>query len=291
MRSAKNVEKFIKRVCLKASDQMHERTLNDALAAQEKSSKTKSAKLEPNIWRTIMKSHITKFATAAVLITAVLIGIYAFEGPRVALARTTEAMRVKLSALKEIIIQMRKRERTQETAKPTSRARIRHIETGKSSNSFQYDLFLVQGKQEDLRSFFQKEDIEFTPTTNSANVSYTVLASDKADGFIAFSKSDEELKLLASPRLQIIGGESGIIGTEDLALAVASTLVDDNEHIDLSFSFHDGETGVEVTSVRIKTEEAILIRVLRTESVRGDNGSKEENDIFILILTKLLSPT
>ncbi|HIJ51600.1 MAG TPA: carboxypeptidase regulatory-like domain-containing protein [Planctomycetes bacterium] len=80
MRSAENVENFIKRVCLKASAQMHERTLNDALEAQEKSRKTKSAKFEPNICRIIMKSPITKLAAAAVIIVAVLIGISTFNG-------------------------------------------------------------------------------------------------------------------------------------------------------------------------------------------------------------------
>jgi len=50
---------------------MHERTLNDVLEAQEKSRKTKSTKFEPNIWRTIMKSHITKLAAAAVIIVTV----------------------------------------------------------------------------------------------------------------------------------------------------------------------------------------------------------------------------
>jgi outer membrane lipoprotein-sorting protein len=80
MRSAENIENFIKRVRLKASARMHERTLNDALEAQEKSRKTKSTKFEPNIWRTITKSPITKLAAAAVIVVAVLIGISTFNG-------------------------------------------------------------------------------------------------------------------------------------------------------------------------------------------------------------------
>lgn len=80
MRSAENVENFIKRVRLKASAQMHKRTLNDALEAQEKSRKTKSAKFEPNIWRIIMKSPITKLSSAAVIIIAVIVGIIHFGG-------------------------------------------------------------------------------------------------------------------------------------------------------------------------------------------------------------------
>ena len=91
MRSAENVENFIKRVRLKASAQMHERNLNDALEAQEKSRRTKSAKLEPNICRIIMKSPITKLAAAAVIIVAVLIGISTFNGTT-AWARVIKAL-------------------------------------------------------------------------------------------------------------------------------------------------------------------------------------------------------
>ena len=80
MRSAENIENFIKRVRLKASDQMHKRTLNDALEAQEKSRMAKPAKFELNICRNIIKSPITKLAAAAVIVVAVLIGISTLNG-------------------------------------------------------------------------------------------------------------------------------------------------------------------------------------------------------------------
>jgi len=93
MRPAENIENFIKRVRLKASAQMHKRTLNDALEAQEKSRKTKSAKLEPNICRIIMKSPITKLVAAAVIVVAVLIGISTFNGTTAwAIEQTIEAI-------------------------------------------------------------------------------------------------------------------------------------------------------------------------------------------------------
>ena len=78
MMSSENVENFIKRMRIKAGAHMHERTLNDALKAHEESRKTKSAKLEPNIWRTIMRSPITKLSSAAVIVIAVILGILSF---------------------------------------------------------------------------------------------------------------------------------------------------------------------------------------------------------------------
>jgi hypothetical protein len=83
MRSAENVENFIKRVCLKASTQMHERTLNDALEAQEKSRKTQSAEIGPNVWRIIMKSRITKLAASAAIIVIAAFAIHQFTSTTV----------------------------------------------------------------------------------------------------------------------------------------------------------------------------------------------------------------
>ena len=71
MKSAKNVEKLIKRVRYKASAEMHLRTLHDALEAQAKSRRVEWALAHSNIWRTIMKSQIARYSTAAVIIVAV----------------------------------------------------------------------------------------------------------------------------------------------------------------------------------------------------------------------------
>jgi protocatechuate 3,4-dioxygenase beta subunit len=80
MRPAKDVENLIKRVHLKASTQMHERIVNDALEGQGKSRKTKTAQFETNIWKIILRSPITKLAVAPVIVLAVLIGISTFNG-------------------------------------------------------------------------------------------------------------------------------------------------------------------------------------------------------------------
>jgi hypothetical protein len=81
MKPAEKIEKLIKRLHFKASAEMHERTLNDAVEAQAKSNKRKSAKPEPSIGRTIMKSKITKFAAAATIIIAVIAGLHYYVSP------------------------------------------------------------------------------------------------------------------------------------------------------------------------------------------------------------------
>jgi outer membrane lipoprotein-sorting protein len=50
--------------------QYDERIMSDAFAALEKSERTKSAAIEPNVWRIIMKSRISKLAAAAIIAVA-----------------------------------------------------------------------------------------------------------------------------------------------------------------------------------------------------------------------------
>jgi len=84
MKSLAEVEKLVKRFRIKPTVKMREKTLTDALKAQEEIKKTESAEIQPNIWRIIMKTKITKFAAAAVIIIAVLLGLEFIGGPSTA---------------------------------------------------------------------------------------------------------------------------------------------------------------------------------------------------------------
>ena len=70
MRPADNINDLIKKLQLKASADLDKRVNDDISAALTKSQKNKSAQAEPIIWRTIMKSPVTKIAAAAVIIIA-----------------------------------------------------------------------------------------------------------------------------------------------------------------------------------------------------------------------------
>ncbi len=76
MKLANSIEEAIKKnLNFTASAEMRERILTDVINAQEDSRKTKSALAGPNIRSIIMKSTITKFAVAAVIIATTIIGI------------------------------------------------------------------------------------------------------------------------------------------------------------------------------------------------------------------------
>ena len=65
---------------INTSAEMDRRILHDTLKAQQKLKQTKLAGTQPDIWRIIMKSPITKVAAAAVIITAITLGLFEFIG-------------------------------------------------------------------------------------------------------------------------------------------------------------------------------------------------------------------
>ncbi|MFB0554957.1 MAG: hypothetical protein ACETWQ_16750 [Phycisphaerae bacterium] len=72
MRPADNMENLIKKLRYKAGAEAHDRILDNVMQALDESEKQKAGANTPNIWRTIMKSPITKIAAAVVVITGVL---------------------------------------------------------------------------------------------------------------------------------------------------------------------------------------------------------------------------
>jgi hypothetical protein len=86
MKRTEDIEKMVERIYLKnlhvpADAEMDERILGDAVTKMEESRKTWLASAGPNIWRIIMKTRITKLATAAVIVLVVIIGIIELGKP------------------------------------------------------------------------------------------------------------------------------------------------------------------------------------------------------------------
>lgn len=281
MKPAEKIEKLIKRLHFKASAEMHDRTLNDAVEAQAKSKKTKPAKIEPSIWRTIMKSRMRKLV-AAVVVIAVLIGVYQFAGGRAAFAQTTRAVRFTLSRLKVMILENRARSRDL-AARPARRIppagdsgagkQSRRIE-GKAIRT-DIHVFQIRGRQERLTDFFESQGINFDPTAANPDVSCAVLDSENLEHFAAFLESSDVLKVTASPTLEFLEGREAVIASDDFGVALTGTVQEDNEKVDLSFAFLDGQAGFKIPSITIEVDQAVLIR--------GAKGTEGTSDILVLI--------
>ncbi|MHC4145418.1 MAG: hypothetical protein ACYSWW_08215 [Planctomycetota bacterium] len=72
MKSLAQVERLVKKFRLKPTVKMREKTLTDALKAQEEIMKTESAVTRPNIWRIIMKTKLSKLTAAAIAIACLV---------------------------------------------------------------------------------------------------------------------------------------------------------------------------------------------------------------------------
>ncbi|MHC4574122.1 MAG: hypothetical protein ACYS76_08320 [Planctomycetota bacterium] len=96
MSDADQAEKRMKTMEFKAGAAMHERILRDVLKAHEEYKKTKSAVTQPNVWRIVMKSRITKLATVAAMILIVVLGITFLDkavAPAWAIEQTIDLLR------------------------------------------------------------------------------------------------------------------------------------------------------------------------------------------------------
>ena len=80
MRSQKNVEKLIKNAAIHSNSDVNQAVLKNLLQQFDNVQEQKPIVTQPNIRRTIMKSHITKLAAAAVIITAITLGLFEFIG-------------------------------------------------------------------------------------------------------------------------------------------------------------------------------------------------------------------
>jgi hypothetical protein len=96
MKPAEKIEKLIKKSCYKANPETYDKTLGSFLQAVDDYEKQKSTLTEPNIWRIIMKNPITKLAAAAVIIIAIMLGMYimtgSFDGTSITMAQVRQAM-------------------------------------------------------------------------------------------------------------------------------------------------------------------------------------------------------
>ncbi|MCP4609342.1 MAG: hypothetical protein GY845_11580 [Planctomycetes bacterium] len=95
MTSVKDIEQSIKKLAVESGDRIHSRILEKLLRKLDKSKRQVTGK-QANIWRIIMNSKITKLATVAVVILAVVVGVTLIDRsatPSYAIEQTIEAMR------------------------------------------------------------------------------------------------------------------------------------------------------------------------------------------------------
>ncbi|MHC4123636.1 MAG: hypothetical protein ACYSSI_08705 [Planctomycetota bacterium] len=80
MRPADNIRKLFKKLHVPTSVQLDKKIYDEISRTVVETKNKKSATIQPNIWRIIMNSKITKLVTAAVIIIAVILGLNIIGG-------------------------------------------------------------------------------------------------------------------------------------------------------------------------------------------------------------------
>jgi hypothetical protein len=107
MSTAERIEKLVKEFLkskksyVAASPQIDAKVLGDALTAFEKSKTEQSVESRPSMWRIVMKSKITKFAAAAIIIVAVVLSINIFDKSLPA-ASATQVLQDAIKAVSDV---------------------------------------------------------------------------------------------------------------------------------------------------------------------------------------------
>lgn len=101
MRPAENIKKLIQGASIKTNPKVNKAVLNSLFDELDKSKERSSATLQPNIWRMIMKSRITKFAVAAAIIIAAVLTINTFH-KSIPVISTASAAQVLTEAAKAV---------------------------------------------------------------------------------------------------------------------------------------------------------------------------------------------
>jgi hypothetical protein len=95
MRPSEDVKRIIKNMPVNTNVQRDDEILNDVLNTFEQSQNAQSASFQPSLWRIIMKSRVSKFAAAIIVIGVVLTFLTSerLNTPAWAIEQTIEALK------------------------------------------------------------------------------------------------------------------------------------------------------------------------------------------------------
>jgi hypothetical protein len=298
MRSKEDIKKRIKRVPVNINTRIDKEVLGDILNVLEKSRRELPASSWSDTWRPIMKNNITKLAAAA-FVVALLVGVCQIDSTRTAFAHTTKVVSTGLAGLKAFILDMKTRE-------PELPSAVSPADSSKQEDTFvvrsiqaNVRTISVEGEQQDLQYFFETEGIEMIPAGNNSNTWYTRIDPDQTERFINLAQTADGLRLISAPSLMVAEGHEGIIGIDEtegqdaVALSLAAAIEEDSDSVDLSFCFLHGQDGFEIPSLRISTDDAVLFRLVTTESAQNEQDDQdrnnEQNDILVLVQVRVFS--
>lgn len=259
MKPRKEIESFITDIDVATDAGKDREVLDDILQAHMDSRQRRSQNGRPRRWRTTMRYKRTKVA-AVIALAVLLAGVFGLGGGSVAFSQVGQAVSSTLTRLKELIMEIR-------TGEPAAQAPLPPAASGDADEQApdpnvravmcDARFFTIPESEQAVWQSLKDQGIELIKASADPETYYAALRGEQAE------QIEDALTIspLAAPRVAVAEGQEGMIATDVFALAWLPTISSDGQRIESTFSFHDGENGVEIPNINIEEGGVILVRV------------------------------
>jgi len=257
MKSAEQIEQSIRRLDVQTPSAKRERTLRDLVEAHKQHQKQ-----TPPDWRSlgrvIMKRQPMKIAAVAAL-AVLLIGAFSLGGGSAAFSQARHVVSSSLLRLQEMILQIRTGAPTAEmpwSPAPPIEAEEHAPAPDPRAVMCAARFLKIAADDEAIGQALKEQGIELVQASASPETWYATLRREQAEAI----ESALTVESRTSPRVIVLEGEVAMIATEVFGLAWLPRASNDEQQIESTFSFHDGQNGFEIPSVSVEDGGVILIR-------------------------------
>ena len=296
MNPEEKIKNLIEESKISTDTQTEKKILDDSLMYLDKLKQQKMPLSGLYIWRIIMENKKARLAAKVAIVIVIIIGIFQFDQTSIALGQVKTAIHERLLHLKELIYGTNQPAPSPLSGQRGGRgARKRgnynnETPAALSNNIIINMLFLtIEGKQEDLYDFFNKEKIKLNIVQNNQEIWYTKLDLSQIERFRKLAYTIDEPKLRAEPKIGLKNGQEGILRStgknEVFAFSIVANILDNND-IELSLASLFGQSEMEIPSIKTTRNEAVLL-CLTTSSTNNsepDNGNNPVKKISTLAL-------
>lgn len=255
MKSLNDIKQIIKNTKIKPTSEMRSRVLDEALKLQRNQNQQSTS--DTHIWRIIVKSKITKFAAAAVII--LFIGLVPINGTS-AFGKMAHEVTSTLSRLKAAMLGEKAPGEDYSSERPIDKSvkiltRTRVYSVSETSS---------------LDSVLNKNNISLA-SVDSGDAKYTVIPPGKY-AFMEELLGSSSIKTVTCPSSVTFGGMEVMLwtkGTEDAAKTVGAAInvyKGKGEQLNIDFAFDNTDNGCEINGVKLAKGEALFVSGIKTDS-------------------------
>ena len=275
MKSAEQIEEAIRKLHVEAGNERRERVLRDLVGVHRQQKEKTPASSRWHFGRIVMRQKPVRIA-AVVALAVLLVGGFSLS------SRAGNVVRSTLAQLKEMIVEMRTKRQIDPPAIPPAPQNHTSEQTADANLRAvmgEARFFAVSPSDQDVWQTLREQGIELAQGATNPEAYYAALSSEQAARFEACLT----LSALIAPRVTVAEGEQAMIGTEVLALAWEPTISRDGRYIESTLSFHDGESGFELSRLPVENDGVLLVRVKGVVPGSQDRGDAQETLILIRV--------